>query len=658
MATSSTITDQIQNDILNCKICLSRFKYPKMLPCAHTYCQGCLEKMVKANRKIQCPECREETDVSAGVSKLKTNFHINSLLDIFQMKESEEVACTRCTAAGKRIPAVAQCQICFIHLCPLCKFNHSVGNPTHDLKDLLGFSSGPCEAEVKMQKQIYCQVHPMTLVDHFCNTCNIAICTNCSLFAHAKHRKVAMAGAAATTKPIVTKLLGRLRTDLQSLVQQDDSLSEAVNRMKATECSLMSMIETTLTEVINNVIKQGDAIKATLSDYVREQEELYKVAKTELQLQIKKAEDTRELCERVLQSGQAREIVCLKSIVEDQINAFQALNMPAERKASPNLTVNESIKQVISQSNLFSITFGEESVPQAQATPGRTEQRKNPPKTPQANVPIPQPKEKVRNLHSFDSELSDDEYDPKLTGISISRDGDIILVDEENSILKCYANSGYLKTTISLPDEDDDPCSVAVCDDTIACSAKNKLYLLDMDGAFLKKLFLRGSESVYPIAAYKDEYVAVSEGALCSLSLYDVNGHVVSRVKPYGYEGVRFLFLAINSMEEFIVADSGKKCIVIFNRNGQVINICDQVTVNGVDYAINPYSICTDRNDNILVTERNRILLFWPEGVFRNELLNTTNGLHKPRVIAVDDDDNLVVTQGNGIVSLFKLQLS
>ncbi|XP_059809602.1 E3 ubiquitin-protein ligase TRIM56-like [Hypanus sabinus] len=659
MATSLAITDQIENDILNCKICFNRFNQPKMLPCAHTYCFDCLENMVRGNRKIRCPECREEADVSGGVSKLKTNFQINSLLDIFKGQESEEAACSPCAIVGKsRTSAAAQCQTCCVHLCLSCKVKHTAGNPGHVLTSLPGFSSGPCEAEVAMQKKVYCQQHPRALVDYFCTSCNSAICASCSSYSHAQHKRVPVAKTVATTKPMVTKLVGRLRTELQSLARQDDSLNDAVNKLKATECSLMSMIESTLTEVINNLIKQGDGIKVTVADYVRKQEELYKNAKTELHHQIKKAEETREFAERILQSGQAREIVCLQSIVEEHINAIQALKAAREEKNSPSLKVNESIKKEIFQSNLFSITFEGESIPQAQTTPARTEQNRSSAKTPQAWVPVPQPRQRVSSMFSFDTELSNDDCDPKLTGISVASDGTIIVVDEGNSILKCYTDTGYFIRVIELPDDEDDPCSVAVFDDTIACSAGNKLYFLDLDGGFLKKLFLRGSESVYPIAAYEDEYVAVSEGALCSLSLYDVDGHVVSRVKPIGYEGVRFLFLAINSLEEFIVADSGKKCIVIFNRYGEVLTLCDQITLNGLDCALKPYSICTDVNDNILVTERNRILLFWPDGTFREELLNTGNGLHKPRVIAVNDEDSLIVTQGNGFVSLYKLDLS
>ena len=48
---------------LECGICLGKFEEPKMLRCQHSYCKKCLERLV-IRRKIKCPECREETEVS------------------------------------------------------------------------------------------------------------------------------------------------------------------------------------------------------------------------------------------------------------------------------------------------------------------------------------------------------------------------------------------------------------------------------------------------------------------------------------------------------------------------------------------------------------------------------------------------------------------
>ena len=54
---------------LECAICLDQYKEPKVLSCLHSYCRGCLEKLVKRVAEkytIKCPECRSETQVTKG----------------------------------------------------------------------------------------------------------------------------------------------------------------------------------------------------------------------------------------------------------------------------------------------------------------------------------------------------------------------------------------------------------------------------------------------------------------------------------------------------------------------------------------------------------------------------------------------------------------
>ncbi|GCB80736.1 hypothetical protein scyTo_0023224 [Scyliorhinus torazame] len=620
-----------------------------MLPCLHTYCQECLETLSRNSQRIQCPECRKVVDVSGGVSGLQTNFHINGLLDIFQNAQKAEVICDLCPAERKnKNSAVVKCAGCAGHMCQPCGDRHRSAHPSHVLVNLAGATLGKSDTELLVKQKIYCQTHPKDKVCFYCSTCERAICFKCRSQSCSRHRQLGLVEAAEDKKATVRKLLERLGGDILLLAQREGDLDEAMGKMKAMESSIISNVENTLTEILNNLFKHGDTIKKMVSDHVQKQQEACEAAKSKLQLQKEKAQGTKEFCARAIATSDAKAILCLPSIVEDQISALQALGSVDVNRPSPQVTVNKSIKEMISQNNLFNITFGEGPALGLQLSP--------PQKRTQANLPPAQPREQAIQKYYFDTKLNYDTYDPKLTGICTSQYGDIIVADEQNSALKCYVNDGLFDLTISL-DEDDDPCSVAVCGDIIACSANHRLHFLEMDGSFVRKLLLRGSESTYPIAAYEDEYVAVSEGSLCSISLYDVYGHAIARVKPQGYEGIRFLFIAVNSEEEFIVSDCGKKCVVIFNRSAEVLTIIDESYVNGLQLALNPFSVCVDRNDNIYVTEPSRILLFSPSGVFKDQLLSAADGLYKPRVITVDQGGNLIVSQGNGFVTVYNLNL-
>ena len=50
-----------------CLVCMEQFKEPKVLPCLHTFCMTCLQKLLKkqgADHVITCPECRQDVKVS------------------------------------------------------------------------------------------------------------------------------------------------------------------------------------------------------------------------------------------------------------------------------------------------------------------------------------------------------------------------------------------------------------------------------------------------------------------------------------------------------------------------------------------------------------------------------------------------------------------
>ena len=83
MATSSKHEAFHKN--LECPVCLSFFKEPKILTCSHTFCKGCLETLLETRGKLLCPTCREETSVPGGdVGRLQSNITVRSLVKMWR----------------------------------------------------------------------------------------------------------------------------------------------------------------------------------------------------------------------------------------------------------------------------------------------------------------------------------------------------------------------------------------------------------------------------------------------------------------------------------------------------------------------------------------------------------------------------------------------
>ncbi|CAH1274694.1 USP7 [Branchiostoma lanceolatum] len=125
------ILSKISGDFLECTICLEPFKDPKALPCLHTFCEGCLKKVVEqqgdVEGKFPCPTCRADTVLPEdGVAGFRNNFYVQSLSDTVQAhkslvgKDNERVQCGVCKVEVAHLGCVP----CEEFLCDECACAH------------------------------------------------------------------------------------------------------------------------------------------------------------------------------------------------------------------------------------------------------------------------------------------------------------------------------------------------------------------------------------------------------------------------------------------------------------------------------------------------------------------------------------------------------
>ncbi|XP_004696752.1 E3 ubiquitin-protein ligase SH3RF2 [Echinops telfairi] len=67
-------------DLLECPVCFEKLDVTaKVLPCQHTFCKPCLQRIFKARKELRCPECR--TLVFCSIDALPANLLLVRLLD-------------------------------------------------------------------------------------------------------------------------------------------------------------------------------------------------------------------------------------------------------------------------------------------------------------------------------------------------------------------------------------------------------------------------------------------------------------------------------------------------------------------------------------------------------------------------------------------------
>ncbi|KAK6176527.1 hypothetical protein SNE40_014794 [Patella caerulea] len=124
--------DDFNDSFLTCGTCLCLYDSiehnPKLLPCSHTVCKNCLERIIAAQPldtgSFRCPICRETIHVpQGGVSAFPPSFLVNQLLDLMASQRRDVVP--KCSIHSNQ--ELLFCETCDIVFCTLCTDNNHNG---------------------------------------------------------------------------------------------------------------------------------------------------------------------------------------------------------------------------------------------------------------------------------------------------------------------------------------------------------------------------------------------------------------------------------------------------------------------------------------------------------------------------------------------------
>lgn len=182
---------ELVNDFLECAICSEACKSPKLLPCFHTFCLKCIEKVASRTRskqKVPCPLCRREFCVPpAGIAQLPGNFFAQRLLDIAKVSDrvTEGVRCDICADEDQKLYAAAawRCLQCGENLCNDCLKIHRKAKATRS-HTCLELASEPTD---RMPRVSFCSKHANRAYELYCGDCSSILCVVC-LDEHTGHR--------------------------------------------------------------------------------------------------------------------------------------------------------------------------------------------------------------------------------------------------------------------------------------------------------------------------------------------------------------------------------------------------------------------------------------------------------------------------------------
>ena len=178
-------------DQITCPICMEHFTDPRVLPCFHSYCLTCLQRvLVEGNHSLPCPTCQSPCPVpDKGLASLPPSFVVNNLVEVYDLMKKasahQHVSCDNCDNTN----AISYCKQCATFLCPECVHHHNNWKPNagHQILSLDEVASTAQQLpRAKQEQSMVCTEHnePLKI---FCESCQQLICHDCTVKKHKDH---------------------------------------------------------------------------------------------------------------------------------------------------------------------------------------------------------------------------------------------------------------------------------------------------------------------------------------------------------------------------------------------------------------------------------------------------------------------------------------
>ncbi|KAG3262255.1 promyelocytic leukemia, transcript variant X2 [Ictidomys tridecemlineatus] len=259
---------------LHCQGCQAPAKCPKLLPCLHTLCSGCLEAP-----GLQCPICQAPRPEGEDDSPPLDNIFFESLqrrLSVYRQILDAQAACTRC-----REPADFWCFECEQLLCSKCFEAHQwfLKHEARPLAELRSQSAREFLDGTRKSNNIFCSNpnhRTPALTSIYCRGCSKPLCCSCALLDR-DHSDLKCDISAE-----IQQRQEELDTMAHALQEQDSTFStahaemrSAIGQLGRARADTEELISTHVRQVVAHVLaRERELLDAVNEQYQRDYQEM------------------------------------------------------------------------------------------------------------------------------------------------------------------------------------------------------------------------------------------------------------------------------------------------------------------------------------------------------------------------------------------------
>jgi len=568
---------------LSCPVCYEVFKNPKYLPCYHSYCEQCLEKMV-VQSKITCPECRKKATIPAGgVKELASNFLINRLVDELILKRKvegeEEVKCDNCEEDDA---VVTYCPDCSLFLCHVCNEVHKRAKMSrgHGVIPLTELRSRKRDSIMLPKCKIpMCKKHDIELL-FFCKTCEELICMYC-IREHPDHEYETVDLIAGNCRKELQKVTAPVEEMVEQLCMVHDKVNKLRNDIRKQGENINKEIDQYYDDILQKILRQKDELKQQVCNVISQSEKTLTTQLEEVEFVQAEVLSMKELKDTLEQSTDQEALSTKKQVISEMqrlVDKYKKLSHQPVKTAEIRFVTNE---QMLPQfGNLGNIRDHRVIC--------------EPIKTVDIGNGLPWG-------IAFSS--------TGLWAVSDWCNHCICLFDDQNQVIASFGGQGKKRGQFYHPN------GLTFDDD-------NHLYVADRDNHRIQKFDVNGNFLLqFGTKGYRDGQLNKPRGILAHMGKVYVADYENSRVAVFQIDGEfhgvigrgilgKPYDVAVDSISRLFVTDSSNDCISTFTLDGQYL--CRFGTAGTYTSQLKcPFGIALDQNGFVFITDDNqRVSIF------------------------------------------------
>ena len=305
-----------------CPLCLETVKNPKTLPCLHSFCLVCLDKLAGFARRqlqttIKCPVCQTSFQIPEGdtFNNLPTSFHLNRLVDVFALRDGSAQA-QNCSSCDENNTATCYCFVCQNFLCASCFDAHQRLKATRGHRNVFIEKLQAQDVEELINRPVMCsqQYHENQPLEFYCEECKVPICHKCSVVSHNRHTMIDTQKAAQVQKMQMADAMAKVKAEIVICENQIQKQVSLMDKNKNEILFAVKKMTDTVEELIRDLQEHVTTMKAKFHEIYKAQQkhhetrlENFELVVTQLKSCVERGEDVleRNISAEILQTKQA-----------------------------------------------------------------------------------------------------------------------------------------------------------------------------------------------------------------------------------------------------------------------------------------------------------------------------------------------------------------